>query len=429
MHTTVQMNLKRLDYETYSDLGSVFEEGKNWLALARQLFESIFETSKPPYGVKAAKFPLAKYAFVKQVLEFSSYDTWKSLGIHKLKRRPLEDIIKKAYDDWMNYFAAMRAYNKSSSGFTGRPRKPNKYHTSYPVIQFTATDITVDSNKRTVTIRYMKGKRLEITIPPIVDADKLRSVSIYFNGTSFKALFPREREIKSLNHNPENWLAVDPGMKNIFSVATYDNEAYLFRASELKQHLATRSKLIAKKYASNGGIESKAVKKIREKYNNKITNELYLILKRFIDLVTVKQIGLVILGKSDDFKQGFRLGKRNNHKWGSLPIAKLYEYIKYTCKLLGIKVVETTEEYTSKADALADDPIPRKRTSSSQTFKGNRIKRGLYSSSIGVLINADVNGALNIAKRYFQFIKNKVLQYASYSKQQLVGLLNPVTIQ
>ncbi|MEH2077077.1 MAG: RNA-guided endonuclease TnpB family protein, partial [Nostoc sp.] len=33
------------------------------------------------------------------------------------------------------------------------------------------------------------------------------------------------------------------------------------------------------------------------------------------------------------------------------------------------------------------------------TFSGRRIKRGLYKSSLGLLINADINGSLNILKK------------------------------
>ena len=32
-------------------------------------------------------------------------------------------------------------------------------------------------------------------------------------------------------------------------------------------------------------------------------------------------------------------------------------------------------------------------------YKGKRVKRGLFQSSIGKLINADVNGALNIMRK------------------------------
>ena len=32
-------------------------------------------------------------------------------------------------------------------------------------------------------------------------------------------------------------------------------------------------------------------------------------------------------------------------------------------------------------------------------YKGKRIKRGLFQSSVGKLINADVNGALNIMRK------------------------------
>ena len=31
---------------------------------------------------------------------------------------------------------------------------------------------------------------------------------------------------------------------------------------------------------------------------------------------------------------------------------------------------------------------------------GSRVKRGLFSSSVGKLINADLNGAINIMRKY-----------------------------
>ena len=35
------------------------------------------------------------------------------------------------------------------------------------------------------------------------------------------------------------------------------------------------------------------------------------------------------------------------------------------------------------------------------TFSGNRIVRGLYRSKNGTVINADVNGSLNIIRKHF----------------------------
>ena len=71
--------------------------------------------------------------------------------------------------------------------------------------------------------------------------------------------------------------------------------------------------------------------------------------------------------------------------------------LKYKCKLEGINVVVREESYTSKASVLDKDKIPcigDKEVS----FSGKRIKRGLYCSTKGI-INADVNGALNIMRK------------------------------
>jgi len=95
------------------------------------------------------------------------------------------------------------------------------------------------------------------------------------------------------------------------------------------------------------------------------------------------------------------LGRKNNEKFLSIPHSKLLNYIKYKAVQHKIEIIETEESYTSKADALALDNIPvyNKDTPVKHKFSGKRFCRGLYKSSIGKLINADVNGALNILRK------------------------------
>ena len=60
----------------------------------------------------------------------------------------------------------------------------------------------------------------------------------------------------------------------------------------------------------------------------------------------------------------------------------------------GISVIVTEESYTSKCSFLDNEDICKH-----EEYVGKRIKRGLYKASDGRLINADVNGALNILKK------------------------------
>ena len=62
----------------------------------------------------------------------------------------------------------------------------------------------------------------------------------------------------------------------------------------------------------------------------------------------------------------------------------------------GIKTSVHEESYTSKCDTLALEKIEKH-----EVYMGKRTKRGLFQSSAGKLINADVNGALNIVRKVF----------------------------
>jgi transposase len=62
--------------------------------------------------------------------------------------------------------------------------------------------------------------------------------------------------------------------------------------------------------------------------------------------------------------------------------------------MIGIDFVEHEESYTSKCDAMAFEKIGKH-----EQYAGRRIRRGLFRSSTGKLINADQNGALNIMRK------------------------------
>lgn len=68
--------------------------------------------------------------------------------------------------------------------------------------------------------------------------------------------------------------------------------------------------------------------------------------------------------------------------------------IVYKANLLGIEVITHEESYTSKIDHLAFEPLKKQ-----ESYLGKRKKRGLFQSSVGKLINADINGAIGIARK------------------------------
>ena len=84
------------------------------------------------------------------------------------------------------------------------------------------------------------------------------------------------------------------------------------------------------------------------------------------------------------------------------------QYASGKAAIEGIEVILQEESYTSKSSFLDNDDLPTydKNSQKEYQFSGKRIQRGLYKSKLGILINADINGSLNILKKYLLKIKN-----------------------
>ena len=110
-------------------------------------------------------------------------------------------------------------------------------------------------------------------------------------------------------------------------------------------------------------------------------------------------ISTLIIGNNQGWKQSINIGNVNNQKFTQIPHSRLIDLLSYKAKLSGIEVIVTEESYTSKASALDGDKLPKYSPDTKHKFSGKRIKRGLYQTATGKLINADTNGSMNIIRK------------------------------
>jgi transposase len=90
-------------------------------------------------------------------------------------------------------------------------------------------------------------------------------------------------------------------------------------------------------------------------------------------------------------QEGVNHGSVQNQNFVNLPFGKFCLKLKSKCEMYGIHYASIEESYTSKCDHLAGEEMKHH-----NKYLGRRVKRGLFVSSTGVVLNADVNGALGI---------------------------------
>ena len=129
-----------------------------------------------------------------------------------------------------------------------------------------------------------------------------------------------------------------------------------------------------------------------DKRNRRMTYGINKAARLIINHAVINDIGTIIIGYNDNFKDE-NLSKKYNQWTKTIPIARLRDRIIYLAKEYNIETKVINEAYTSIASYIDKDLLTK------SEFSGKRIKRGLYQSKSGHLINADINAALNIIRK------------------------------
>lgn len=229
-----------------------------------------------------------------------------------------------------------------------------------------------------------------------VDGNSINQVRIVPKNSYYKVEVIYEvEEIEELEDN-EKYAAIDLGVNNLATVSFNDSKPFIINGKPLKsinQFYNKRKAELQSKLSGNRKTTNK-INSITRKRNNKIKNYLHKASRCIVNHLVSNNVNTLIIGKNDNWKQETNIGKKNNQNFVSIPHTQFVEMISYKCKLVGIAVMMTEESYTSKCSFIDNEEMKHH-----EDYKGKRIKRGLFRTNEGKLINADLNGSLNIMRK------------------------------
>ena len=390
MYLTLKQQVKHLSKKEFRNLKYLCHIAKN---LKNQAI----------YNVRQYYFKNKKYLSYNE-----NYKMLKnSENYKKLNSNMAQQILKEVDGSFKSFFGLLKLAKNGQ--YNGKIRLPNyldKDGFTTLVISF------VRLKDDMLIIPYSNSfrkthKEIAIKLPSVLKGKKIKEIRImpkqhsrYFEIQYIYKVEEVQREL-----NKENVLGIDLGIDNLCTCVTNAGASFIIDGRKLKSINQYYNKINAKLQSIKDKQKIKRTtlrqKRIARKKNNRINDYLSKAVRIIINYCLNNDIGKIVLGYNEDFQRNSNIGSINNQNFVNIPYGKLRGKLIYLCKLYGIEFKLQEESYTSKASFFDGDEIPiyNKENLQEYIFSGKRIKRGLYQTSKGKLINADCNGALNILRK------------------------------
>lgn len=287
---------------------------------------------------------------------------------------------------------------------------------------------------------FIKLSQTSIKIKTSIPRKQVTNVRIVPKGNHFIIEVLYDVEKPTVDENDFSRVAfIDPGMNNlmtvtsnVFSPILYNgrlakaiNQLYNKDKAKIQSRLPFRKPAVdAPSYRQVNAVlkpyqtkTSKLLQGITKNRNYRIHDLFHKITTHLVNHLVVNDVKVLIFGHNVGQKQDINLGSKTNQNFVSLPFTKLISMLQYKCERLGIRFIVTEESHTSKCSFLDLESIKHH-----EDYVGRRVKRGLFKSANGTQINADINGSLNIGRKYL----TSVNQYSDQLHSELVAhMSNP----
>lgn len=295
-----------------------------------------------------------------------------------------------------SYFSAIKSWKRDNKKFTGCPKFPKYKHKTkgrnvfpYSYAQFKHRDNYIFFPKKEglspLKTNCKEGSVKQVRFVPKPDCYIIEVVY--------------ESKVKEQLLDNNRVMSIDLGVNNLASIVTnVSKKAILIDGRKLKSinqyYNKKRSKIQQQLKKVNGKENSRRLMSLTRKRNNKVKDYLHKASKEIINICLEDNITTLIVGHNDGWKQNTNLGKRNNQNFVSIPFETFISMLRYKSERQGLRFVEVNESHTSKCSSFDLEPVEHH-----DPYVGKRVKRGLFRTKDGILLNADVNGSYNIMRK------------------------------
>lgn len=318
-----------------------------------------------------------------------------------LPMQSAQAAVKHACSDFQNWLSALKKYKQNPALFTGKPRMPGYCKGDITTLALTNQDAVIygdelklPKTKQRLRIRKRHSARLqEVKVCPVS------------GGYDILLVYQvKEPSAETGTHSA----AVDFGVDNTMAVVADTGKSILFKGRFIKsvnqyfmKKKAERISLMSRGKETTERVWSKYLDRLSAYRTDYIRDCFHKMSKKLLVWCQRNDIGYLVLGSNTFWKQSSGIGTVNNQNFVSIPFEMLKSMIELKACEYGVTVVRNEESYTSKTSFLDSDDIPVyvEGDETKHRFSGKRIQRGLYRSSDGTVLNADINGAANILRK------------------------------
>ena len=405
----VKFNIKK-NHVDYNYIKQQLIESKEIYNYANYIIRQIFfkKSKNHLYNLDfITEYPELKDLFAKYIEEDKQFTTlfykiirkFAKLKEFSVNTKIIQNIVDKLKSDWNSYWALFNlAKNKQYEKDVNIP----KYKKQYNLVEY---DNQVLSKKKLKlgfigTTKMKQGFKL-------ADSHKdlnCKCFRIFYKNNNFVCELIYEKEINDQIMSTDKTASIDLGLENLFTVAfNYNKKGISFKGSKLKSinQYFNKEKSKLQSLLPKNQYSSKRILHLFYKREEQLRNVIGFYSNKLMNILVKEGISTLVIGHNKNWKNKINIGKVNNQNFVSIPFNKVIDIIKYKAEDSGIKCIEQEESYTSKASFLDNDNIPTFNEDKNQkySFSGKRITRNLYKTKNNQIIDADLNGALNIMKK------------------------------
>lgn len=382
------MKVKRTEQQVITKSHFIYQDIEQYAFLAKNLY------NEGNYIIRQEYFKTKHWIKYNEL-----FNIIKSMDCYtEMESNNGQQVLRMLDKAWKSFVKAEKDYTINPTRYLGKP-KPPRYKDKNGRYVF-----SLDNNKIHLMngyVRFSWKPFKQYQIQTNINQGRLIQMRFIPQGNHYTMEIVYEIEIPDISTESSRICSIDLGVNNF---ATVSNNAGLQPFIINGKIIKAMNQYYNKKKAGmqselkkkNNKHWSNSLQQLLDKRNNKIKDYIHKASKYLINWCVMYNIDTIVVGNNDEWKQYSKMNHKTNQQFVSIPYEMFINQLLYKGQSNGIRVIVNDEAYTS-GTSFIDNELPIKEYYN----KSRRIKRGLFQSDEGKVINADLNAAYQIMKKVF----------------------------